>query len=217
MNAPEFCYEHFGRHFAPESRDAWASKAFFIRRPKEGAAAKKSAATRLSSAGLGVIITESYVLLKGATPPESWKSPIDIKVSDLNVPEFQHSFLFDPPKERWVGGTFSNAGLNPDALFLNMSRGEVSFMIDSGADRKVAYLETLERAADLWGDQPTKNIHLVRDAFSARNSGGVVSAAATEAWNSATPDARAAIALLAQRGQGVTIFRQYLEWRKSHV
>lgn len=205
MSAPDFCYRHFGRHFAPEARDAWASQSFFLRRKKGGVVGTP---TRLAAAGIAAVITKEKVVLAGVHPPTDFSPEIEVVCSGLSPNALQMQTLFDPPKDEWVGVTFSNRGLAPTGLYLNATAKEVRFSENSGGSYVHIRLDLFKRAADLWGDTPIGKIYDARDDFMDR-------VANKESLFDIPPSAREAMAVLF--GQDVGLFRRFLEWRKGNV
>lgn len=208
MNASGFCYDNFGRTFAPESRDAWASKAFFLRRKKEGVVGP---AGRLASGGIAAVITENKTILSGVFLPRGYAPEVEVVCSELSPSALMVQTLFDPPKGEWVGINFSNRALSPEKLHLNVSRREVCFSEDSGDTKLCIRHDIFERAADLWGDTPARKLYAARDELVARLAGAGVPK------NNIVPDARKAVKLLTEYDQNLGLFIRYLDWRKTRV
>lgn len=215
MNPADFCFEHFGRHFAPESRDAWASKPYFHRFPKAG---KPSRATRLAGAGIGVVITPSCVHLLGVVPPPGVALPFKaefVEPAKGSLPVFVNRFLFTPPAEPWVGVTFSNAGLNPAELFINISSRDVRFVADSGGSRIHLDLDLIRRVAEAWGDAPMKFFYPAYHMTVSRRANEKQTPAAQVAWEKYPEGVRRAMSMLLDNSAEPYILKRFLDWRAS--
>lgn len=155
LNPIDFAYEHFGRAVAPGDKKRWGGAACLTVKKMEAAIAAGQnlaskeivASCRRPVGGSHVFIAESGSRVFGMAYPEAGIYPSTESFSD-----FRLGLLFRPPQEPWMSLSFSTAGVNFEALVLNVSPNEAVLMEKSGNACRRAKPVILKEAAMKVGD-----------------------------------------------------------------